>query len=138
MDMEVIFPGGQTVNALYKGFVIGTDQPIPNGGADSAPAPFDLFLASIGTCAGFYVLSFCQRRGIPVDDMRLTLHAKENEGTELIGSIEIEIQLPPEFPERYREAVRRAATSCAVTKHIQNPPTFEVYTRMKEGTKVAA
>ena len=73
MEMEVVLSGGMKVNAIYKGFTIETDQPEQAGGDGSAPSPFDLFLASIGTCAGFYVLSFCQKQGIPTDEIRLML-----------------------------------------------------------------
>ena len=64
MDMKVYFPGGKRVYADYGEFTIETDQPARGGGDDSAPAPFDLFLASIGTCAGIFALGFMQQRGI--------------------------------------------------------------------------
>ena len=64
MQMDIRFPGGKKVDAVYKGFTVKTDQPRGEGGDGSAPEPFDLFLASIGTCAGIYALSFCQARGV--------------------------------------------------------------------------
>jgi len=137
MNMEVVFPGGKKVNALYKGFIIKTDQPEHNWGGDSAPSPFDLFLASIGSCVGFYVLSFCQERSIPTAGLKLNLQAERNEETGLIGKISIEIGLPSEFPEKYREAVKRAAELCAVKKHLQSPPQFEMITTAAE-SKLAA
>jgi len=48
MSLKVTFPGGVAVNAEYKGQIIRTDQPREYGGGGTAPAPFDLFLASIG------------------------------------------------------------------------------------------
>ncbi|MCK5331318.1 MAG: osmotically inducible protein OsmC, partial [Candidatus Marinimicrobia bacterium] len=62
MDMKITFPGGKKINAEYNGQIIKTDQAVASGGNGSAPEPFDLFLASIGTCAGIYVLGFCQQR----------------------------------------------------------------------------
>lgn len=128
MDMEIVFDEGVRINATYKNFTIKTDQPKYGGGDDSAPAPFDLFLASIGTCSGFYVLSFCQGRNIPTDGIKLILRTEKNKEEKIIDKIKIEIQLPPEFPEKYRGAVLKAAELCAVTRCIQNPPSFEVYT----------
>jgi putative redox protein len=61
-EIKVTFPGGLRVDAEYKGFVIKTDQPVKHGGSGTAPAPFDLFLASIAACAGFYVVAFCRER----------------------------------------------------------------------------
>jgi putative redox protein len=48
-QMEISFPGGQKVDAQYSGFTIHTDQPVEDGGDGSAPTPFSLFLASLGT-----------------------------------------------------------------------------------------
>ena len=132
-DMEIIFPGGKKVDALYKGFEIKTDQSKRSGGEGSAPAPFDLFLTSIGTCAGIYVLSFCQERDIPADKIKLILRTERDRESWMITEIKIEIQLPPEFPEKYKEAVVKAAELCTVTKHMYNPPAINIYTEIKTG-----
>jgi putative redox protein len=125
MDMEIVFPGGKRVDALYKGFRIETDQPPHGGGEGSAPAPFDLFLASIGTCAGIYVLSFCQERGIPSEGLKLKLRTERDPQKRMISRIEIDIQLPQGFPEKYKDAVIRAADLCSVKKHLHEPPKIE-------------
>ena len=52
MEMRVTFPGGKKVNAEWNGFVVPTDQPIANGGEETAPTPFEYFLASLASCAG--------------------------------------------------------------------------------------
>ena len=126
MSMQIVFPGGKKVSALYRGFTIETDQSVQSGGDGSAPEPFDLLLASIGTCAGLYVLKFFETRNIPVGDTRLIVRPEKSSETGLVGKIEIEIQLPPEFPERYTGAIKRAAELCTVKKHLNNPPVFEV------------
>ena len=125
-EMKVSFPGGVRVEAEYKGFVIKTDQPAYQGGEGSEPAPFDLFLASIATCAGIYVLFFCQKRGIPTEKAAVVMRTSRNLETKRIEKISIEIQLPPEFPEKYKKAVIKAVDSCSVKIHILNPPAFEV------------
>ncbi|MCD6231030.1 OsmC family protein [Candidatus Aerophobetes bacterium] len=130
MDMEIIFPEGKKVNALYRGFTIKTDQSPDNGGGGSAPTPFDLFLASIGTCTGIYVLLFCQARHIPTEKIKLLLRTERDKKTRMINKITIEIQLPPEFPEKYREQVIRVAGKCSVKKHLENPPLFDIYTKI--------
>ena len=119
MDIEVIFPGGKRVDAFVGTHVIHTDQPVAQGGEDSAPAPFDLFLASLATCAGIYVVGFCQARGIPTEDIRLVQHVDPD-------AIRLEVQLPASFPERYRDAVARAAEGCKVKKLLAHPPAITV------------
>lgn len=126
MEMEIFFDGGKKVNARYNGNVIKTDQPVEGGGEGSAAAPFDLFLASIGTCAGIYVKGFCDQRGIPADGIRILQTMEYNHETRLIGKINLEIKLPADFPEKYKDAIINVANLCAVKKHLKNPPDIDV------------
>ncbi len=125
-EIRVSFPGGLKVNAEYKGFLIRTDQPIYSGGEGTAPAPFDLFLASIATCAGYYVLAFCRERGIPTDEASVLMKTEKNPGTKMIAKISIELQLPREFPEKYKNAVIRAVDQCTVKALMLKPPLFSI------------
>jgi len=129
--MTITFPGGARVDAQVGAHTIRTDQPTHAGGQDSAPAPFSLFLASIGTCAGIYVLSFCTQRGLPTDGIRIVQRARKDPETRMIGSVELDIEVPPEFPAKYYDALVRSANQCAVKKHLENPPRFEVRTVVK-------
>jgi len=126
MNMIIDFPGGLQVDANFGPYTVSTDQPGPYGNG-SAPTPFATFLASIGTCAGIYVLSFCQQRGLPTDGVRIVQSLEVNPLTGLVGKVLLDIQLPPEFPEKYKTAVIRAADQCAVKKHFEQPPQFEVF-----------
>jgi ribosomal protein S12 methylthiotransferase accessory factor len=128
MEMRITLAGGKKVDVEYKGFTVRTDQPREAGGEGSAPSPFELFLASMGACAGFYVLSFCQERGLPTDGIRLTQRADKDPETKLVSRVSIALHLPPGFPEKYKTAVVKAAESCAVKKHLAKPPVIEVRT----------
>jgi putative redox protein len=127
MDMEISFPGKMRVAARYKGFVIETDQPNHDGSHGGAPAPFDLFMTSIGTCAGVYVLNFLQQRGLSTEGAGLVMRHERDPQTKLVSKISIEIKLPEDFPEKYRGAVIRAAETCAVKRHLEHPPAFETF-----------
>lgn len=131
-EMRVTFPGGSRVDAEFKGFLIKTDQPVYQGGEGSAPAPFDLFLASIATCAGVYVLFFCQKREISTEKAAVVMKTERNPETKMIDKIFIKIQLPPEFPEKYKMAVIKAVDSCTVKAHLLKPPAFEVEAKIGE------
>lgn len=126
--MTVSFPGGKRVDASYNGFDIATDQAPDSGGNGSAPEPFDLFLASIATCAGIYVLGFCQKREIPHDGLRLVQSWERDEKSRRITTIRIDIEVPPDFPEKYHAALVRAADQCSVKKALHAPPDFQVET----------
>jgi ribosomal protein S12 methylthiotransferase accessory factor len=125
-ELSVTFPGGKRVDALVGNHRISTDQPRVAGGEDSAPAPFSLFLASLGTCAGIYVLGFCQARGIDPTGITLTQRSFTDPETRVLRSVDIEVHVPPGFPEQYRDALVRAASGCAVKKAIAAQPEFHV------------
>ncbi len=129
--MEITFDGGKVITAHHHGHTIKTDQPLDNGGGNTAPAPFDLYLASIGTCAGIYVKSFCDNRKIPTDGIKMIQAAQFNKETGLPVNIKIDIQLPPEFPEKYRASLINVAGLCLVKKSIMSPPVFEIVTSEK-------
>jgi putative redox protein len=128
MEMTITFPGGARVDAQLGPHVVRTDQPPQGGGEGSAPTPFSLFLASVGTCAGIYVLGFCRQRGLPADGIRIVQRIEPDGRTGLVGRIALDIQVPASFPERYHEALVRAANQCAVKKHLEHPPAFDVRT----------
>jgi len=127
MDMIIDFPGGSRVDAHFRGHTIATDQPPVN----SAPMPFEVFLASIGTCAGIYVLGFCKQRNLPTEGIRIiqSNHAAANG---MVEKIDLEIQVPPAFPTQYYDALVRSAELCKVKKTLENPPSFEVTTTKVE------
>jgi putative redox protein len=118
MPIDVYFEGGKKVNAVIHGFTVKTDQPVRAGGEDSAPAPFNLFLASLATCAGFYVKTFCDQRNIPAEEITLSMDYEVNQATHLIGKIAIDINVPGDFPEKYEAAVINAAAVCTVKRHL--------------------
>jgi putative redox protein len=124
--MTVSFPGGKKVDAHFGGFTIKTDQSPFGGGEGSAPQPFDLFLASIATCAGIYVKGFCDSRDLDTEGLSLTLRIHRNPGEPMISKLSIDINLPPGFPEKYHKAVIRSADLCAVKQHMLHPPAFEI------------
>ncbi len=126
MVLKVSFPGGKRVDASVGGHVIRTDQPVEEGGEGTAAAPFDLFLASLGTCAGIYVLGFCQARGISTEGLELVERVQIDPSTHLPTVIELEVKLPPGFPVKYRSAVKRAAEHCKVKSVLAAPPEVRV------------
>ncbi len=124
MDMIISFPGGARVDAQVGPHTVRTDQPPQS----SAPTPFALFLASIGTCAGIYVLGFCAQRGLPADGIRIVQRTEKDPATGMIGVVTLDIEVPPDFPAKYHDALVRAASQCAVKKHLEHPPSFDVRT----------
>lgn len=125
MDISVRLGEARKVEASVNGYTVKTDQPVADGGSGESPSPFDYFLASIATCAGYYVVDFCLTREISVDGISVTMHAPRNPETHRIENATIRIKLPEEFPKKYEKAVVRAAEFCSVKKHLEHGISFE-------------
>ncbi len=128
MEMIIDFPGGSRVDAHFGNFTVATDQPP----VASAPTPFAVFLSSIGTCAGIYVLGFCRQRNLSTDGIYIVERVHSNPYNGMVEKIDLEIQVPSTFPEKYRDSLIRSAELCAVKKHLENPPKFEITTHVAE------
>jgi ribosomal protein S12 methylthiotransferase accessory factor len=126
--MEITFDGDKVVTAHSHGHVIRTDQPLDSGGTNSAPTPFELFMASIGTCAGVYIKSFCDNRKIPTEGIKIIQTSQFSKETGLPTNIKIDIKVPVDFPEKYKASLIHVADLCKVKKTMLNPPVFEVLT----------
>ncbi|MDE2490298.1 MAG: OsmC family protein [Elusimicrobia bacterium] len=126
MAMTIRFPGNKKVSAEFDGYTVATDQPKEAGGDGTAPAPFDLFLASLGTCAGIFVLSFCRKRGLPTEGLEIVQDAHWDEAAHRVSKITLTIKLPKGFPEKYRDSLIATANLCTVKKHLAQPPDFEI------------
>ena len=131
MTMEISFPGGKKVDAVFKGFTIKTDQSEKDGGEGSAPTPSFLFLASLGTCAGLYALNFCEKRKFDTAKLKLVLDFENDQKTHMVKKIVMKLTLPPNFPEKYIPAIVKAVDLCYVKKHLHEPPEFETITLIK-------
>lgn len=130
-DIIVRFGGGLKVDAEYHGFTIKTDQPFHQGGEGSAPSPFELFLASLATCAGFYVLAFCLGRKLSTEGIEISMTMDKDPVTKMIAKITIRVDLPQGFPAKYKDAIVKAVDHCAVKSHILKPPSFETEVGIK-------
>lgn len=124
-EILITLPGGRRVDARLPGHLVRTDQPREGGGEDAAPSPYQLFLASIGTCAGIFVQGFCQKRGLPFDRIRIVERPRHDDGGTLVG-VDLDIEVPEDFPARYRDALARVADQCSVKRAIQARPEFAV------------
>jgi len=125
MEMSIDFPGGGRVDAAFCGFTVHTDQEKSDGGQGEWPAPFDYFLASLGTCAGHYIQSFLKARNLPTEGVRVVLKSNKDDKSKLLSEVEIRVRLPEGFPQKYRGAIARAVNQCTVKRTLESPPEFK-------------
>jgi putative redox protein len=128
-ELKVVFGDNYRIDVEYKGFTVKTDQPVRDGGDNTAPSPFDYFLVSLAACAGYYALAFCKERHIPTEGLGVTMATERGDVSKMIDKILIAVDIPAGFPEKYRPALLKAVDHCTVKAHMMRPPQFEVVAR---------
>lgn len=129
-EIVITLPGAQRVDAHVGRHVIHTDQD------GAAPTPFEHFLASLGTCAGFYVQSFCAARAIPSKQIIIIERAYfDAKGT--LDYVDLDVEVPATFPEHYREALVKVVEQCSVRKAMVAQPDVRAYVKAVAATSAA-
>lgn len=129
MELQVELDGDKRVSTRIGNHHIVTDQPVKDGGQDSAPAPFDLFLASLATCAGFFVQSYCQSKQIDASGITVTLTTHRDPGSKTLSRIVTTIGIPSHLPDHLHKTLCRVAQQCSVARTIEAGPELAVEAR---------
>ncbi|PIE55719.1 MAG: osmotically inducible protein OsmC [Desulfobulbus propionicus] len=124
-SIDVAFPSASQVSATVGRHVIISENP---GAVDipEYPSPFELFLASIVSCAASYARGFCLARKLSTAGLHLSMAYERTPDKPEIKWLELRLQLPEGFPEKYRAGILRAIDQCAVKKNILVPPAFKI------------
>ena len=56
--------GGDRLRIAIRGHELFADQPVEDGGGDTAPTPTELFLGSLAACVEFCAERFLRRHGL--------------------------------------------------------------------------
>jgi putative redox protein len=133
--IRVAHQGGDRLLMTVRGHEIRSDQPVADGGDDSAPTPTELFLASLAGCVTFYAERFLRRHGLPTDGLVVTCKYAWAANPTRVGEIDLTVDAPGLPPER-REAFSRVVEHCTVHNTLRQPP--EVRIRVASAEPAAA
>lgn len=123
MEVEVSFPSATRIQARSKDLTVEIGPPPDRGGDPSAYGPFDLLLCSLATCTGFQVLDFLQQRGLDTASAGVRVAAERGLESHLLERISIAIEVPEGFPDKYNDAIVRAAGLCFIKQQLGHRPT---------------
>ena len=125
--MKIEYKGGLKFEINSGGHIIISDQPKENGGNNEGATPGELFVASLASCIGFYVVSYCKNAGIDASGLKITAdydHAPDKPAR--IGTITIDVDLPAKVEDNRKPALMNAAKHCFIHNTIDNPPKIEI------------
>ncbi|WP_070886011.1 OsmC domain/YcaO domain-containing protein [Pseudomonas argentinensis] len=124
MEIKVNFLDNLRLEAKFDDFTVIADQPIRYKGDGSAPGPFDYFLASSALCAAYFVKLYCQTRGIPTENIRLSQNNIVDPENRYAQIFKIQVELPADISEKDRLGILRSIDRCTVKKVVQQGPEF--------------
>ena len=115
--------------AQVRGHRIPVDELAPAGGEDSGPTPHDLYDAALASCKALTVLWYANRKGIPVEDIAVTVErddADERKGTYRLRTA---LSLSGPLTPAQREELLAVAGKCPVHK-LMTQATTEIVTEL--------
>jgi putative redox protein len=133
MEVEVSFPSATRIQARSKDLTVEIGPPPDRGGDPGAYGPFDLLLCSLATCTGFQVLDFLQQRGFDAAGAGVRIEAERGEDSHLLERIAIQINVPAGFPDKYHDAIVRAAGLCFIKQQLGRCPEITTAVVAAEG-----
>lgn len=93
-------------------------------------SPYLLFLATAGMCSAVYVRAFLNQRDFTLEGVSLTQKMNYNQATNMVEHIDILVNLPKSFPDKYVSAIKNVVNQCPVKKHLETPPTMAITTNL--------
>ena len=126
MEIKVNFLDNLRLEAKFDDFTVVADQPIRYKGDGSAPGPFDYFLASSALCAAYFVKLYCQTRGIPTENIRLSQNNIVDPENRYNQIFKIQVELPEDISDKDRQGILRSIDRCTVKKVVQTGPEFVI------------
>jgi ribosomal protein S12 methylthiotransferase accessory factor len=131
----VSWDGGVRFTADIRGHKVTVDQTQRGGGEDSAPTPLELLPTALGTCVALYVQQFLVTRGLDPTGMTVEVGTVGAANPNRIARFAVEVKIPGGVPEKYRDAVKRAAEGCTVHHTLSHGP--EIAVSVLEGSPAA-
>jgi putative redox protein len=127
--------GGDRLRIDIRGHELHTDQPVEDGGEDTAPTPTELFLGSLASCVAFYGQRFLRRHGLSTEGFTVSCRYAWAENPHRVGEIDLTVDAPGLIPEQ-RQAFERVIGHCTVHNTLLKPP--EVRIRVASAQAAAA
>jgi len=123
--LTTTYEGGTAFRTECRGHSVSIDQPLDNGGADSAMTPPELFATSLAACIGHYVANYCKQAGIDTEGMKVEADWATADTPRRIGEMSFNVVLPG-VPDSRRKAVEKVASSCLLHATLEQAPELAI------------
>jgi len=124
--MRVEHREGDQFDITIRGHVISVDQPLPDGGNDTAPTPTELFIASLASCVAFYARRYLDRHHLATDGLAVEATFDMGARPARVAGIDVRLIVPDSVPAERREALLAVASHCTVHNTLAATPEVSI------------
>ena len=118
--------GAMQFEIKARSHAVISDQPFENGGHDEGMTPPELMLASLGSCAGFYVAQYLRKHRLANEGTRVRVTAEKLKGPARLGDFRIEVDVPVELKDEHQHGVEEAVHHCLIHNTLLQPPVMSI------------
>lgn len=126
MEVTVEHLGAVQFEIKARQHTITSDQPAENFGHDEGMTPPELFLASLGSCAGFYAAQYLRKHKLATEGTHVRITADKLKDPARIDNFRIEIDTRVELNEQHRAGVEASVHHCLIHNTLQHPPKIAI------------
>ena len=126
--IEVKYLGGKKFLAQNRGHAITIDLPVTSGGKDEGVTPPELFIDSIASCVGVYVVAYCNSAGLNTEGLSIKVDWEKETSRKpyYIKKIDIKINLPNAEVGLRKEALLKIAHFCMIHETLKKQPEVNI------------
>ena len=124
--MRVEHRGGDKFDINIRGHVVRVDQPVKDGGEDTAPTPTELFIASLASCVAFYARRYLARHNLPTDGLAVEATFDMGAKPARVAGIDVRLIVPEGVPAERLDALLAVATHCTVHNTLATKPEVSI------------
>jgi putative redox protein len=106
-----------------RGHAVVVDQPVRDGGQDSAATPTELLVGSLASCVAFYAGRYLLRHGLDRSGLAVTADFTMAEDRPArVSDVRLRISVPGGIPAQRRDALLAVASHCTVHNTLRHEP----------------
>jgi putative redox protein len=124
--VRVDYESGDRFRIAVRQHTISVDQPVSDGGEDTAPSPTELFVASLASCVAFYARRFAARHDIPTDGLAVTAGFSMASHPARVGEITLQLHVPAELSPEQQASLLAVTSHCTVHSTLMQPPEVRI------------
>jgi uncharacterized OsmC-like protein len=125
-EMRVRHLGDDRFAIDVRGHTLTVDQPLPDGGQDTAPTPTELFVAGLASCVAHYARRFLARHDIDSTGLEVACEYAVGGRPARVNDLTIRITPPAALPAERRDAFLAVASHCTLHNTLADPPTADI------------